>query len=474
MNNFLERFFQIKQQGSSARLEILGGITTFATMAYIIVVNPAILANIPDLGHQRGALTVATLLTAVFGCLLMGLYANRPIAVAPYMGENAFLAFGLAAFAITWQQRLGTVFVAGAAFLVLTLLGIRAWLAAAISPSMKHAFAVGIGLFLLLIGLYQTGIVTSGVTGLPVQALQVKDGTIAPPPVPLKIGNVRDPQVQLALAGFAIMALLLYWQVKAAILIGIVLIGVAGYLLGHGQAPEQVFALPWASQYSLKDLALHLDIHGVFIDKDGAFRFTFMPILLTLLLISFLDTLATLVALSPDSTGDKRDGKPKDTITHDYQKPMLVDSLACMFAALVGTSTSGAYIESATGIRAGARTGLAAVVTGLLFALALFFIPLFGPLQALTYAYGPALMIVGVLMFGGVRHIEFDDLTELLPALATIVMMVFTYNIANGLTAGLVLHPLMKIACGKARALHPGGWVLGLLCLTYYVFGVPH
>jgi AGZA family xanthine/uracil permease-like MFS transporter len=468
---FLERLFQLKQHHTSARVEILGGVTTFATMAYVIVVNPAILANA---GIPVGPSTVATILTAVFGCVLMGLYANRPIAVAPYMGENAFLAFGLAAFGdISWQQRLGTVFIAGAAFLVLTLLGIRTWLAAALSSSMKHSFAVGIGLFLLVIGLYQTGIVTSGVVGMPVQELAVKDGKVAqPPPVPMKLGNLRDPLVLLAVAGFLVMALLLYWRIKAAILIGIALTALAGFLLGHGRAPERVFALPWDQEYDLNRLAFNLDIKGVFFDAGGTFRLTFMPILLTLLLISFLDTLATLVALSSAEKADKT--RAKETFASDFKKPMIVDSLSCMFGALVGTSTSGAYVESAAGIRAGARTGLAAVVTGLLFAAALFFMPLLGPLQALTFAYGPALMIVGVLMFGAVRHIDFEDLAELVPALTAIAMMVFTYNIANGLTAGLILHPVMKIACGKARAVHPGGLVLAAVCLVYYCFGIPH
>lgn len=460
----LERWFRLNERQTSFRTEVLGGVTTFATMAYIIVVNPAILANIP--GIERGPSTVATILTAVFGCVLMGLYANRPIAVAPYMGENAFLAFGLAS-VITWQQRLGSVFVAGVIFLLMTVLGIRAWLAGALSASMKHAFSVGIGLFLLLLGLYQTGIVTSGVTGLPVAALSVRDDLVAAPPVPMKIGNLGDPHVQLALAGLFLMVLLMYWRVQAAILIGIVAIAVAGVALGYGKVPERVLAWPWESEFDLTKLALQLDIKGVFFDAEGQFRLAFMPVLLTLVLISFLDTLATLVALGTDSPGalDKPD---------DYARPMVVDSLACVFAALVGTSTSGAYIESATGVRAGARTGLAAVVTGLLFAAALFIIPVFGPLQTLNFAFGPALIVVGILMFANVRAIDFDDLTELVPALTAIAMMVFTFNLANGLTAGLIVHPAMKVLCGRWGELHPGGVALGLLCLCYYVVGIPH
>lgn len=452
-------FFGIRERGSTWRAEVLGGITTFATMAYIIVLNPAILEKA---GIEPGPSTVATILTATFGCLLMGLYANQPIAVAPYMGENAFLAFGLAAYHIGWRERLGTVFVAGILFLLLTLLRIRTWLADAISPSLKHSFAVGIGLFLLWIGLYQTGIVTSFVEGLPASEPFVQDGRLARPDVPVKLGDLRDLRVQLALGGFLAMSLLLYWNVRGALLIGIAVTGFAGYVLGLGAAPARVFAWPWDEQYHLERLAFQLDVQSVL-------QWSFLPILLTLFLVSFLDTLGTIFALG--AAGNMLDEQGRFP---DLHKPMLVDSLACVFGALVGTSTSGAYIESAVGIREGARTGLAAVVTGLLFALTLFFIPLFEPLQQLTFAYGPALIVVGMLMFGAARHIDCDDVTELVPALATIAVMVFSFNIANGLTAGLILHPLLKLLCGQWRRLHPGGVLLGLLCAAYYVFGLPH
>jgi AGZA family xanthine/uracil permease-like MFS transporter len=438
MLTFLDRWFRIRERGSSVRLEVLGGATTFATMAYIIVVNPAILSHA---GIKEGPSTIATIVAAVFGCLLMGIYANRPLAVAPYMGENAFIAFGL--IGVTWEQRLGSVFVAGSIFLVLTLCGARTWLAAAISPSMKHSFAIGIGLFLLFIGMVQTGIVVNGAPGPPV-----------------KIGDFSDVKVQLALAGFVFTAVLMYWNVRGAILIGIAVVAVAGYLLGVGEAPESVVALP--TDYHLEEVAFKLDILGVL-------KFDFLTILLTLFLISFLDTLGTIYALG--SAAGMLDEKGN---LADVEKPMVVDSLACMFSALVGTSTSGAYIESAAGIKEGARTGLAAIVTGVCFAVALFFMPLFKPLQSLTFAYGPALMIVGVMMFGALKHLDTADLTELVPALVTIVMMVFTYNIANGLTAGLIVHPVLKLLCGKWRQIHPGGVLLAALCLMYYVFGRMH
>jgi AGZA family xanthine/uracil permease-like MFS transporter len=438
----LERLFGLREHGTTAATEVLGGATTFLTMAYIIVVNPAILEAA---GLPRGPSTVATVLAAVFGSLLMGLYANRPIAVAPYMGENAFLAYSLGG-AVAWTLLLGAVFVSGAAFLVLTLLGLRAWLAGAISPSMKHSFAVGIGLFLLFIGLYQTGLVVAG-------------GASGPP---LKVGDLRRTEVLLAAGGFLLLMVLLYWRVPGGILLGIAATAAAGYALRLRALPAEVVGLPWGGDYDLTRIAFHLDVAGVL-------RVSFLPILLTLFLMSFLDTLGTLVAVgSAGGMLDERGNFP------DLQRPMLVDSLACMFSAVVGTSTSGAYIESATGIQQGARTGLAAVVVAVLFGLSLFFLPLAGALQGLPFAYGPALMAVGVLMTAAVVRIDFGDLTEAVPAVVTITAMVFTFNIANGLTAGLVIYPVFKVLCGRVRELSGGSVALGALCLLYFVYGLPH
>ena len=455
----LERLFALDRHRTTVRVEVIGGITTFVTMAYIIVVNPAILAFA---GLPTGPSTVATILAAVFGSALMGFYANRPIAVAPYMGENAFVAFGLTAMGIAWPQALGAVFLSGVLFLLLTLTGIRAWMASAVSTSMKHSFAAGIGLFMALIGLYEAGIVTSFVTGLPPQALMASGAsTLRAPDVPLKLGNLRDPQVGLAILGFVLIMALQHRRVKGAILIGMALTGALGIGLGFGTLPPQVMAVPFTGDYSLS-LAFQLDIPGVL-------TLSFLPVLLTLFLMGFLDTLGTLVAVG--AAGDLLDGRGN---LPEVERPMLVDAVSCMFAGLFGTTTTGAYIESATGIREGARTGLAAVTTAALFAASLFFIPLIEPLQRLRFAYAPALIAVGLAMMGSFRQIDFQDLTEAAPAFATIVMMVFTYNIANGLTAGLVLYPVIKVAAGKGRELRAGSVVLGLLCAVYYVFGLPH
>jgi len=456
----LNRFFEVAARGSSIRREVIGGITTFVTMAYIIVVNPAILAAA---GIPIGPSTVATILTAAFGSLLMGLYANRPIAVAPYMGENAFIAFGLVALGATWEQRLGSVFVAGVVFLLLTVFQVRSRLANAISPSLKYSFAAGIGLFLAFIGLYETGIVTSGAAGLPAAALLAQgQELLRAPDVPVKIGALHDPRVLLAIAGFVVIAALMMRRLPGAILIGMGVTAAAGYGLGFAPAPGALFAVPFAGEYSLAPIALHLDVAGVL-------TISFLPVLLTLVLMSFLDTLGTLVGVG--AAGNMLD---KDGNFPQVGKPMMVDAVSCIFASLVGTSTSGAYIESATGIREGARTGLAAVVTALLFLSALFFLPLVAPLQQSRYAYGPALVAVGMLMVGSMRKIEFDDLTEALPAFACIALMVFTCNIANGLTAGLVLYPIGKVVAGRARELNGGSVALALLCLTYFLFGLPH
>lgn len=454
-----ERLFHLAARGTTVRRELLGGATTFFTMAYIIVVNPAILqfAGIPT-----GPSTVATVLTAAAGTLLMGLYANRPIAVAPYMGENAFIAFGLAAMGVGWQQRLGAVFVAGLVFVAITLLGVRAWLVRSISPSMKHAFGAAIGLFLAFVGLYETGVVTSGAAGLPAAALAGPGGLLRAPEVPVKIGNLADPQVLLALLGFALIALLLARKVPGAILLGMVATAAVGLALGHGHAPKALFAVPFTGDYALAPIALQLDVIGVL-------KPSFLPVLLTLLLMSFFDTLGTLVGLGAaagllDEKGD----------FPEIEKPMLVDAVSCSLSGLLGTSTSGAFIESATGIRDGARTGLAAVATAALFAASLFLLPLIEPLQALRCAYGPALVAVGALMLGGLRHVDFDDLTEVIPAFVTVTLVLFTYNIANGLTAGLLLWPLLKALSGRWREVNAGAAGLGAICLLYFVFGVVH
>jgi len=473
----MERLFQLKRRNARVGTEVLGGVTTFVTMAYIIVVNPAILAAA---GIPVGPSTLATILTAAFGTILMGLLANRPIAVAPYMGENAFIAFGLAALGIGWQLRIGAVFVCGVIFVVITLLRIRGWLANSISPTLKHSFAVGVGFLLAFIGLNDTGIIKAYPVGKPPIAFfppgSAADLTTPVPaggiPVPIEIGALSQGPVLLAVGGVLLMTILIVLRVHGSLLIGIAATAAAGIALGFGRAPEGIFALPhWSGPGGLGEIAGKLRFSETLADGRtiSLFSMTLLPVLLTLFLMDFLDTLGTLVGVGAAGRMlDERGDFP------DIQKPMLVDATASVVSALLGTSTSGAYIESAAGIREGARTGLAAVVTGLLFLACVFLVPLAVALTELRFAYGPALIVVGVTIMPVFRRMDLDDLTEFLPAFLTIVMMSLTFNPANGVTAGLVVYPLLKVLTGRAKELNGGMIVLGATCALYYLFGLVH
>jgi AGZA family xanthine/uracil permease-like MFS transporter len=356
------------------------------------------------------------------------------------------------------------VFVAGAVFVLLTLTHVRRWLVEAISLTMKQGIAVGIGLFLSFIGLYETGIVTGGGAGLPYTSLLApgSETLLRAPDVPVKIGNLHDTGALLSVLGLVFIALLLHYRVKGAILMGVAATGAAGVLLGLSPAPKAIVTLPFTGDYTLGPIFARMEVLSVL-------RLGMLPVLLTLILMAFLDTTGTLMGLG--AAGGMLDEKGDFP---EVERPMLVDALSCMIAPVLGTSTTGAFIESATGIREGARTGLAALVVGLLFVLSLFFIPLFHPLQKMSFAYGPALIAVGLMMMSQLKEISFEDMTEALPAFATIVMMVFTFNIANGLMAGLVLYPVMKALGGKAREARPGSYLLAVLCLVYFIWGRVH
>jgi AGZA family xanthine/uracil permease-like MFS transporter len=443
----------------SWRGELTGGLTTFLTMAYIVVVNPAILAFA---GIPVGPSTVATILAAAVGTLLMAFWARRPFAVAPYMGENAFLAFGLAALGISWQERLGAVFVAGALFLAVTWLGWRQRLAAAVPADLKHAFAVAIGLFLAELGLYQSGVFTSFVTGMPSAEVVGSDGALRAPAVPVKLGDWSEPATLLALAGILLTFLLVLRRVRGAILLGMLPVAAAGFALGLAELPAAWLAAPFRGEYSLAPIALELDVAGVLAPRHWA-------VLGTLALMGFLDTLGTLVALgSAAGIADEKGDLPR------IERPMAVDAVASMFSALVGTSTSGAYVESATGIRDGARTGIASAVTALLFLSTLVLLPLAGVLQSMPFVYAPSLVVVGVLMLSAARRIPFDDLVAAIPAFATIGLTVFTYNIANGIAAGLALAPLARLVAGRRNEIAPLAWLLAAACAAYFVWGLRH
>ncbi len=402
-------------------------------MSYIIVVNPAILnaAGIPP-----GPSMVATILTAVFGTLLMGLYANRPFGVAPYMGENAFIAFTVVVvLGYTWQAALGAVFLGGVLFILLTVLRVRQWLVSAVPPTLRYSFAVGIGLFMTFIGLNESGLVRLGVAGAPV-----------------KIGELTSAPSAVAIAGFLLTAALMIRRAPGAILTGILGSTFLAFLLGVAKPPATWMSAP----PSLAPVLLQLDL-------AAALSWGFFAVVLTVFIMALVDTMGSLIGVSARAGFLDAEGN-----LPQIERPMLVDALSTTFAALVGTTTAGAYIESAAGVEAGGRTGLTAVVTALLFLLALFFSPFVAAIPA--QAYGPALIIVGLLMTSPITRIPFDDLSEVIPAFVVIVLMSFTYNIGIGITAGFVLYPFCKLAAGRAAEVKAGLWVLCGFSLLFYFF----
>lgn len=434
MTSRIASYFQFQRYGTDMKREIIAGLTTFLTMAYIIIVNPAILENA---GIPRGPSTTATIIAAVFGTVLMAFFANRPFAIAPYMSENAFIAFVVVkVMGYSWQTALAAVFFAGVLFTLLTLFKVRSWLAESIPLSLKCAFATGIGLFLTFIGLNETGIVVLGVPGAPV-----------------KLGDLSQPSVLLAVFGLLLTVVLISRKVLGAMMIGIVVTTIASIALKVTPLPQSFVSLP-------------PDISPILFQLDfaGALSPGFFPIILTIFIMAFLDTVGTLLGLS--MRADLLDEKGN---LPEIEKPMLADALATVAAPLLGTTTTGAYIESAAGIEEGGRTGFTALVTAFFFLLALFFAPLFTVVPA--HAFGIALIVIGSFMISPLAKIDFDDFTELIPAFLTVVLMIFTYNIGVGMTAGFIAYPLMKGATGRIKEMKGGMWVLALLSLSYFVFG---
>jgi AGZA family xanthine/uracil permease-like MFS transporter len=427
----MKKYFEFERFHTNYRTEIIAGITTFLTMAYIIIVNPAILeaAGIP-----KGASTTATILSGAFGTFIMGFLARRPFAIAPYMSENAFIAFTVVKImGYSWQVALGAIFISGIIFTILTLLGIRGFLAQAIPASLKVSFTVGIGLFLTFVGLNETGIVALGVPGAPVN-----------------LGNLGHTGTLLAIAGFILMAVLSVRRVPGALIIGILAVTAASIVFGITPLPAAVVSLP----PSISPVFAQLDI-------AGALSFKMLPVVLIIFIMAFVDTIGTLIGLS--SRAGFLDAKGN---LPDIERPMLVDALANIAAPIFGTTTCGAYIESASGIEAGGRTGFVSVVTAALFLLALFFTPILTITPA--YAYGPVLILIGCFMLKPITGLDFNDLTELIPAFVTISLISFSYNIGVGMTAGLIIYPLIKLLTGRAKEVPPGLWVLAALSAVFY------
>ena len=429
----MRRYFDFERHGTTYRKETLAGITTFMTMAYIIIVNPAILEAA---GMPKGPSMVATILSAAFGTVVMGLYARRPFAIAPYMGENAFIAFTVVkVMGYTWQAALGAVFVAGVLFTVLTVLKVRSWLAEALPISLKFSFAVGIGLFLAFIGLNETGIVRLGVPGAPVS-----------------LGNLAEARVLLALFCLFVIVLMTIRRIPGAIVTGVLGTTFLSFLFNVTPAPVRWIGFP-------------PDVHPVLLklDLSATLNPSFFPIILTIFIMAFVDTVGTLIGLSARAgLLDEKGNLP------GIEKPMLADALATTAAPLLGTTTTGAFIESAAGIEEGGRTGFTSLVVAALFLLSLFFAPLLTSVP--PHAYGAALIVIGSFMIAPVTKIDVNDPTELIPAFLTISLISFTYNIGVGMTAGIISFPLLKVFSGRSREIPAGLWVLAVLSLTFYIF----
>jgi AGZA family xanthine/uracil permease-like MFS transporter len=429
----VRRYFDFERHGTTYRKETLAGITTFVTMAYIIIVNPAILAAA---GMPKGPSMVATILSAAFGTVVMGLYARRPFAIAPYMGENAFIAFTVVkAMGYSWQAALGAVFIAGILFTLLTALKVRSWLAEALPKSLKFSFAVGIGLFLTFIGLNETGIVRLGVPGAPVS-----------------FGNLADARSLLALFCLFLIVLMTIRRIPGAIVAGVLGTTMLSFLFNVTPAPVRWIDLP----PDVRPLLLQLDL-------SAALRPGFFPIILTIFVMAFVDTVGTLIGLSARAGLLDEEGN-----LPGIEKPMLADALATTAAPLLGTTTTGAFIESAAGIEEGGRTGFTSLIVAVLFLLSLFFAPLLTSVP--PHAYGAALIVIGSFMIAPVTKIDVHDPTELIPAFLTISLISFTYNIGVGMTAGIISYPLLKVFGGRGREVPAGLWVLAVLSLSFYLF----
>ncbi len=416
----MEKFFKLKEHNTTVRTEIIAGITTFMTMAYIIFVNPDLLSTT---GMDKPALVTATIVAAGVTTILMGLVTNLPFALASGMGLNAFFAFTVAP-QYGWEAALGAVLISGIVCFLCSLLGVIDQIDKAIPTSMKRAVAAGIGLFIALIGLINAGIV------------------VADPATVVALGNIKEAGPTVALLGLIITALLMALRVKGAILIGILISTVIGMFNGVTQVPQSIGDLVGAPA-SLAPIMFKLDF-------VGALKLGFM-VIFSLVFVDMFDTLGTLMGTSARAGFLDKDGR-----LPQMRGAMIVDAIGTMLGAVLGTSTVTTYVESSAGISEGGKTGLTAVTTAL-------------ALIVPGAATAPALVIVGVLMMGAVTEIDFDDFTEAFPAFLTIAVMPFSYSIASGISAGFIAYPLMKVAAGRAKEVHWFSYVLCAVSLAHFL-----
>lgn len=429
-DHMLEKLFKLKEHGTDVKTEVIAGISTFLTMAYIIAVNPGILSNA---GMDFGSVFVATCIAAAFGTAIMGLFANYPVALAPGMGLNAFFTFGVViGMEQTWQVALGCVFWSGTLFLLLSIFRIREWVINAIPASLKTGIAVGIGLFLAIIGLEGAGVV------------------VAHPATLVTLGDVSSGPVLLFFAGFLIITSLYYLRVTGAVIIGILATTIVGLLIGIVEYKGIVAVPP-----SISPTLLQLDIFGAI--EAGLFIVIF-----AFLFVDLFDTSGTLIAVAKEGKLLDDEGKlPR------LGRALMADSSASIAGALLGTSTTTSYIESGAGIASGGRTGLTAVTVSVLFILALFFSPLAQMIP--SYATASALVFVAVLMVSSISSIDWSDMTESAPVVVTAVMMPLSYSIADGIALGFITYAGVKILTGKAREINISVYVISALAMMKYI-----
>jgi len=421
----LEQHFGFTAHNTTWRTEILAGLTTFITMAYIIFVNPAILSQT---GMPLAAVTTSTCLCAAIGSILMGALANYPLALAPGMGLNAYFTYTVVkGMGVPWQTALGAVFLSGVIFLLLTFGGVRQKLLSAIPHQLHSAVAGGIGLFIAFIGLRNSGII------------------VPSPATTVTLGNLHAPSTQLAIFGIVLIAVLQAYNVKASMLIGVLTTLLAGILLHQVQYTPSTF-----NPMAIRSTAFHLDIRG-------ALRMNALEIIFVFLFVDLFDNIGTLVAVT------ERAG----LIAEDHTIPRLdkiffADATSTVIGSLAGTSTVTSYIESSAGVAAGGRTGVTAITTGILFFLAIFIAPVVGAIP--DFATAPALILVGALMMGGVSSIEWNAPRVAIPAFLTIVTIPLTYSIATGLSFGIISYAALELASGRGRRKH---WMLYLLAVLF-------
>jgi len=428
--SLLERLFHLKENQTTVRQELLAGVTTFMTMGYVVVVNPRILS---EAGMPVEGVLFATCISAAIATLIMGLWANYPIALAPGMSLNAYFTYSIViGRGVPWQTALGVVFLSGLVFLLLTLTNIREQIVNGIPDCLKHGTAAGIGVFIAFVGFRNAKII------------------VANPATFVGLGKISDPQVLLAALGVILIAILMVRRIGSAILVGIVAITLIGIPLGLSHWPAQFFSLPHPSGTLFK------------LDLRAATRLGLAELIFVFFFVDLFDNVGTLVGVC-EQGGFLRDGKlPRAS------RALLADAIGTMVGALSGTSTVTSYIESAAGVAAGARTGLGNIMMAGLFGAAMFCAPLVAAIPA--YATAPALILVGALMCGSVAKVRWEDFSEAVPAFLTLVATPLTFSIATGLSLGLLSFTFLKLFTGKHREISPLIWVLSVLFLLRYIF----